>query len=69
MRAAAVPRPAATVAAIWGVSAGVLRTETYEVVSWLYGEAVVKVWGRSENIFDFSGDTGGGGTVVGGGSR
>ena len=30
---------------------------------------MVKVWGRSENIFDFSGDTGGGGTVVGGGSR
>ena len=37
-------------AAIWGVSGGVLRTETYEVVSWLYGEGVVEVWGRSEDV-------------------
>ena len=50
LRAAAVPRPAVTMTPIWGVSGGVLRTETYVVVSWLYGEAVVEVWGRSENI-------------------
>ena len=37
----------------WAVSGGVLRTETYEVVSWLYEEDVVKVWGRSENVHVF----------------
>ena len=36
-----------------GGSATVLRTETYEVVSWLYGEDVVEVWGRSENVCVF----------------
>jgi hypothetical protein len=37
-------------APIWGVSGGVFRTKMYEVVSWLYGEDVVEVWGRSENF-------------------
>ena len=53
LRVAAVPRQSATTAPISGVSGGVLRTETYVVVSWLYGEAVVEVWGRSENICVF----------------
>ena len=53
LRVAAVPRPSATMAPIWVVSGGVLRTETYEVVSWLYGEDVVEVWGRSENVCVF----------------
>ena len=53
LRVAAVPRQSATTAPISGVSGGVLRTETYEVVSWLYGEAVVEVWGRSESVCVF----------------
>ena len=47
---AAVPRPAVTSAAIWAVSGEIFRTEMYKVVSWLYGEAVVEIWGRSENV-------------------
>ena len=50
---AAFPRPSAAMGPIWGVSGGFLRTETYEVVSWLYGEDVVKVWGRSEDFCVF----------------
>ena len=46
----AVPRLAATAAPIWGGSGDVFRAEMYEVVSWLYGEDVVEVWGRSEIV-------------------
>ena len=51
--AAAVPRWSAAAGPIWAVSGGVLRIKMYEVVSWLYGEDVVKVWGRSENFCVF----------------
>ncbi|KAL4562185.1 hypothetical protein LXL04_034381 [Taraxacum kok-saghyz] len=48
-----VSRPSATVTPIWAVSGGVLRTETCVVVSWMYGEDVVKVWERSEVVCVF----------------